>query len=202
MNEPNAILAERCRGDDERAFAALVGRYQSLVFGFCMRMLGHRQDAEDATQETFSRVARYLDRWDSRRPLEPWLMAIAGNRCRSFLSRRRPGQPLTPAVEPITDAARADQAADSLREELDLALAQLSGRQRRAFELFHRESLSYAEIAERLECPVGTVKTLVHRARSGLIDRLRSRNVIGGLRKKAPTEPDRHRPDTDPDAGG
>ena len=94
------------------------------------------------------------------------------------------------------------RAADSLREELDLALAQLSGRQRRAFELFHGESLSYAEIAERLECPLGTVKTLVHRARSGLIDQLRSRNVIGGLGINASAGPDRDASGVDSDAGG
>ncbi len=180
MNESNAVLVERYRENDEHAFATLVRRYQSLVFGVCMRMLAHRQDAEDVTQETFSRLAKYLDRWDSQRPLEPWLVAIAGNRCRSYLARRRSWQPLAATAEPVTEGTRQSQAADSLHEELRLALAKLPERQRRAFQLFHERSLSYAEIAEQLQCPLGTVKTLVHRARGGLIEQLRQREVIAG----------------------
>ena len=59
MNESNALLAQKFRKNDQSAFARLVGRHHSLVFQVCLRILGHRQDAEDATQETFSRVARY-----------------------------------------------------------------------------------------------------------------------------------------------
>ena len=135
MNESNALLAQQIRQNDESAFAKLVGRHQPLVFKVCLRILGHRQDAEDATQETFSRVARYLHRWDSRRPLEPWLIAIAGNRCRTFLATKRVHQPLSPAIEPVSYDAGAEQAADFLREEVNLALSQIPHCQRRAFQL-------------------------------------------------------------------
>ena len=178
MNDSNAILAQQFRQHDERAFAELVGRHHSLVFTVCLKILGHRQDAEDATQETFSRVARYLDRWDSRRPLEPWLVAIAGNRCRTFLARKRVHQPLCAVVEPATNEVGAKQDADVLREELFLALAEVPECQRRAFDLFHEQSLSYAEIADRLDCPIGTAKTWVHRARGKVIQRLQQREVL------------------------
>lgn len=178
MCETNAALAERYRGNDEHAFATLVRRYQSLVFGVCMRMLAHREDAEDVTQETFSRLARYLDRWDPQRPLEPWLVTIAGNRCRSYLARHRRWHPLSATTEPVSETVRQTQAAESLREEVRLALAKLPRRQRDAFQMFHEGSLRYAEIAERLDCPLGTVKTLVHRARTALIEELRQRDVI------------------------
>ena len=150
MNESNALLAQRFQQQDETAFAQLVRRHHSLVFSVCLKILGHRQDAEDATQETFSRVARYIHRWDSRRPFEPWLIAIAGNRCRTFLAKKRILQPLSPAAEPIGNMAAADQAADSLSEEVDLALAQIPDRQRDALQLFHEHSLTYAEIAGEL----------------------------------------------------
>ena len=178
MSESNALLAERFRQQDETAFTQLVGRHHSLVFSVCLRILGHRQDAEDATQETFSRVARYLHRWDSRRPLEPWLIAIAGNRCRTFLAKKRVHQPLSPAHEPMVEAASTNQDAESLREEVDLALAQLPSCQRNAFRLFHDRSLSYADIASELQCPIGTVKTWVHRARSKVIEQLIQRDVV------------------------
>lgn len=178
MNESNALLAQQIRQHDPYAFAKLVGRHQSLVFRVCLRILGHHQDAEDATQETFSRVARYLHHWDSRRPLEPWLVAIAGNRCRTFLATRRAHQSLTSACEPVSQQTGAEQAAEFLREELNLALSQIPYGQRRAFELFHEQSLSYAEIARELNCPLGTVKTWVHRARGKVIEQLQQRDVV------------------------
>ena len=180
MNESNALLARKFQENDQSAFAKLVGRHHALVFRVCLRILQHRQDAEDATQETFSRVAKYLHRWDSRRPLEPWLVAIAGNRCRSFLASRRVHQALSPALEPISNQPGAERAADVLREELYLALARIPASQSRAFVLFHEQALSYAEIAAELKCPVGTVKTWVHRAREKVIQQLHQREVVGG----------------------
>ena len=183
MNESNALLAQQYQQNDESAFAKLVGRHHSLVFQVCLRILGHRQDAEDVTQETFSRVARYLHQWDSRRPLEPWLVAIAGNRCRTFLARKRVHRTLSPSVEPISDAVSAQQDAEVLREELRLALVQVPACQRLAFELFHEHALSYAEIAERLDCPIGTAKTWVHRARNRVIEQLQQRGVVDRQRR-------------------
>ena len=55
---------------------ALVERYEGRVFGLCYRMLGQREDAEDMTQETFTRALRFLHKWDSERAFEPWLLAI------------------------------------------------------------------------------------------------------------------------------
>ena len=178
MNQSNALLAEQFQHDDPSAFATLFGRYHSLVFNVCLKMLRHRQDAEDVTQETFSRVARYIHRWDSNKPIEPWLVAIAGNRCRTHLSRRRNFQPLSTTAEPASDRTNQLRAAESLREEVGLALLLLPENQRRAFQLFHEHSLNYAEIAAELSCPVGTVKTWVHRARASLIEQLRQRDVL------------------------
>ncbi|KAA5544538.1 sigma-70 family RNA polymerase sigma factor [Roseiconus nitratireducens] len=189
--ESNAALARRIVADDAHAFAVLVDRYHDFVFRICFSILRHRQDAEDATQETFTRVVRYLDRWDPRRPLEPWLAKVAGNRSRSQLARRKSHAPLTSVAEPPSDCSTQAQAAAALREEIALALRSLPTRQRQAFELFHQRSMPYAEIAEQLRCPVGTVKTLVHRARAGLIQRLQHRDVLfpSGTSSGAPTSP-------------
>src|SRR5690606_32928718 len=111
--------------DDPSAFAQLVSRYQDRVFRLCFRILRHRQDAEDATQETFTRMARHLSGWDSGRPIEPWLLAIAGNRCRTLLSRRRLILPLLAAAEPASDAAEDQRQAESLDEEVCVALESL-----------------------------------------------------------------------------
>lgn len=178
MNESNALLADQFGQHDERAFAKLMSRHHSLVFRICLRMLGHRQDAEDATQETFTRVAKYLDRWDRRRPLEPWLVTIAGNRCRTLLSKKRVHLPLRTTDEPLIADALEHRAAESLREEIQLALLHLPPNQRRALELFHQHALGYAQIAAELNCPLGTAKTWVHRARATLLESLRDRDVV------------------------
>ena len=178
MNIPNAVLAERVRKNDSAAFAQLFKQHHSLVFAVCLKLLGHRQDAEDATQETFSRVARYIHRWDPTRPFEPWLVAIAGNRCRTQLSRRASFQPLALVSEPAADHWSTENSADSLQEELALVKQQLHDKHRIAFELFHEKSMSYVQIAQRLDCPVATAKTWVRRARAQLIESLIEREVV------------------------
>lgn len=166
------------------SFESVVRDYQSMIFGLCLSLLGHRQDAEDMTQETFSRFYRYRKNWDPTRPLGPYLRTIAGNRCRTLLSRRgRKPQSLEATEEPRTVADDHDRRAECLREELKLALAELPEKQRRAFELFHVHAMPYAEIATTLGCPLGSVKTWVHRARTSLIEHLRSREVIAASKR-------------------
>src|SRR5437868_14468284 len=84
----DAILVRRCLKGDAAAIQALVERYQSDVFGLCVRLLHHRHDAEDVTQEVFLRIFRSLKRWDSSRPLKPWVMGITVNRCRTWMTQR------------------------------------------------------------------------------------------------------------------
>ena len=173
------MLAEQFRQNDESAFDKLVRRHQQLVFRVCLRILGHRQDAEDVTQETFSRMARYLDRWDSRRPLEPWLVAIAGNRCRTRLAKRV-SRPNNLSLEhPVADTRGVSEEVELLSEEIQLALTGMRENYREAFRLFHEKEMCYAEIAQALDIPLGTVKTWVHRARRELVAKLKSRGVFG-----------------------
>ena len=139
-------------------------------------MLAHRQDAEDVAQESLVRVVRNLHRWDPDRAFRPWLLAIVGNRCRSHLAARRRRATPTAEMEHVQD--RAPPSADALAEELRLALGTLRDEHRQAFVLFHEQHLNYAEIAEAMNSPIGTIKTWVHRARRELVDRLRRRGAI------------------------
>jgi RNA polymerase sigma-70 factor (ECF subfamily) len=171
-------LIRRCLTGDQGAMLALVERFRGQVFGLCYRMLGQRQDAEDVAQETFVRVLKNLHRWDAGRDFEPWLLAIAGNRCRTALStrKRRPAAEILP--EQVSDGLPDMQAAKNLAEEVTLALTGIRDDYRQAFVLFHEQELSYGEIAEAMNVPLGTVKTWVHRARRELIDQLQRRGVV------------------------
>ena len=183
----DAALADRSAAGDEGAAAALTRRHQRAVFGVCLRMLGRREDAEDAAQETFLRLFRHLDRWDRARPLRPWLMTIAANRCRTALARRARKKAVLPGDLDPADH-RTPPADAALAEELQRAVDALRPDHRAAFVLFHYEELSLQEVADALGRPDGTIKTWLHRSRKQLCDALARRGVT----------PDRH---ADPAAG-
>jgi RNA polymerase sigma-70 factor (ECF subfamily) len=157
----------------------LVERYQGVVFGLCYRMLNHRQDAEDVTQETFLRALRAIFGFDAARPIRPWLMEIAANRCRTALSlrSRRPRPAPAAAAQEHADPRPGSSDLDDLVSELNRAVNQLRPEYRAVFLLYHEQSLSYEDIARSLGRPVGTVKTWLHRARAELADYLTRRGL-------------------------
>ncbi len=177
---PLPSLVDQCLDGEQPAFSELLRRYRAMVFGLCFRMLRHREDAEDATQETFVRVANNLHRWDNQRSFEPWLMTIAGNRCRTRLAFRARHKPMAVLDEPVAGKTHLENDARLLAEEVDQTLVELRQECRVAFEKFYREELPYATIAQQMNVPLGTIKTWVHRARKELISRLRERGTIGG----------------------
>ncbi len=170
-------LVEAIRAGDPSAPALLVDRFQGVVFGLCLRMLGHRHDAEDVMQETFVRALRGVSGFDGGRPLRPWLLGIAANRCRTALGRRsrRPTPIESPEERPDPRPGLADP--DDLAGELELALGRLRLNYRLVFALYHEQGLPYEEIAKAVGRPVGTVKTWLHRARAELAESLTRRGV-------------------------
>ena len=145
-----------------------------LRLSLCFRMLNHRQDAEDVAQDVFLRAFRSLSTWDAARPFKPWLLTIAANRCRTVLQQRaRRPIPTDSARDVAVEAAVGDRL--SLAEELQLGLDQLREEYRTCFVLFHQQELAVDEIGRILGCPVGTVKTWLHRARRELAGHLKRR---------------------------
>jgi RNA polymerase sigma-70 factor, ECF subfamily len=171
-------IVDRCLAGEQLAMVQFVELFQGQVFGLCYRMLGHRQDAEDMAQESFIRALRSLSHWDRTRELAPWLLAIAGNRCRTLIALRRRRPATNPLAEQLADLAPDGDSARNLGEEVGRALANIRFEYRQAFVLFHEHEMSYQDIAEAMECPLGTVKTWVHRARREIIDQLRKREVL------------------------
>lgn len=177
MTADDAALVRRCLRGKSDAMRELIERFQGEVLGLCIRMLTHRQDAEDVTQETFLRVFRSLRRWDSTRPLRPWILSIAVNRCRTWMGRRAKRPEL---ADYLHETAARDDADDSVElvAEIRIALSQLRPEYRSVFVLFHEQGRSYEEIAEVHGRPVGTIKTWLHRTRLEILTYLRGRGMV------------------------
>jgi RNA polymerase sigma-70 factor (ECF subfamily) len=173
----DAALVRQCLRGKADAMRELIERFQSEVFGLCMRLLTHRQDAEDVTQETFLRVFRSLRRWDSTRPLRPWILGIAVNRCRTWMGRRAKRPEL---ADYLHEAPARDDTDDSteLVAEIRVALTGMRPEYRSVFVLFHEQGRSYEEIAEVHGRPVGTIKTWLHRTRLEILTYLRGRGMV------------------------
>jgi RNA polymerase sigma factor (sigma-70 family) len=177
IEEPELIAA--LQSGDEQAPRLLVERFQGVVFGLCFRMLAHRQDAEDTTQETLVRALRAIHGFDPGRPLRPWVLGIAVNRCRTLISSRSRRYSISAplATHEPTDPRPGLADSDDLAGELERALAGLRPEYRLVFALYHEQGLAYEEIAVSVSRPVGTVKTWLHRARAQLANELSRRGV-------------------------
>ncbi len=184
----DAALVKRCLSGDPGADRELVERFQSDVLAVCRRLLAHLHDAEDVAQEVFLRVFRSLNRWDDTRPLRPWVLGIAVNRCRTWIGRRGKGPELADYLHEAPDRRPADDSAE-LAAEIRAAVDALRPEYRDVFVLFHEHGHPYEVIAEAVGRPVGTVKTWLHRARLEILDRLRSRGLVSTPTEVQPNSP-------------
>jgi RNA polymerase sigma-70 factor (ECF subfamily) len=173
-------LVRRCLAGDAEAIRTLVEMYQGLVFGVCYRMVRHRHDAEDITQDVLVRAVRSLKSWDCKRPLRPWILAIATNRCRTHLAKQMRRPMLTEHLAEVPDERQPEHDQD-LAAELELALAALRPEYRMVVVMYHEQEMPYEEIAEAIGRPIGTVKIWLHRARAEMARRLVRQAGMCGL---------------------
>lgn len=170
-------LAERARHGDADAFGELVSRHQTAVFNVAYRLLGVREDAEDAAQEALWRAFSAFDGFDTSRRLAPWLKQIAVNVCLSRLETARPEASLPddderlPAPPGEGDPEQAAQASE-LSARVRAEILGLPPRFRAVIELRHFQELSYDEMAAALHRPLSDVKSDLFRARKWLAGRL------------------------------
>lgn len=164
-----ATYADASRPSAERqaAFEVLVRRFRRRIFAVCVRILGSPQDAEEATQETFVRLARSASSFRGEAALSTWLYRVARNVCTDHVRRdaRRPSTPVDD-LEGLDDRVSDDASAgvdmgDALRRALD----QLDPVSRQLLLLIGVDGWSYAEAGAAFDLPVGTVKSRISRAR-------------------------------------
>lgn len=184
MSGEEAELVRRCLAGDQKAYRDLVRRFQRPVFSVLVRIVRRAEDAEDLTQETFIRMFRALDRYDPGRPFSAWLFTIATRLAIDQLRRRRvptvslqvsePGSHEERTLDVEDQGLKPDEIAshgEEARRTQEL-IDSLPEHYRIVVLLRHQQDLSYEEIAEALNLPLGTVKARIHRARALLKDRI------------------------------
>ena len=183
--DETAALVRRAQDGELTAFNALVLRHQDALYGLALRFLGDRESAEDATQEAFIRAYRSIDSFRGER-FRSWLFTIVANLARDELRRRgrRPQRsldearddPERPSIDPPDRGPSPEDEAlrGDLRAVLERALLELPEEWRLVVVLSDVHGLSYEEVAEVIEAPLGTVKSRLSRARGRLRDLLRA----------------------------
>ena len=170
-------LTEALAADPAAAFAALVRANADLVYTVAYRCSGSRADAEDLAQDAFVRAYRALSGYPPERVrelrLRPWLVTIVLNLWRNEVrrrGRRLRESPLESAGDPPSSSADPAEEVASRSGAAELAdrLLELPSHERVPVVLRHVAGLGYADIAEVLECPVGTAKARVHRGLASL----------------------------------
>jgi RNA polymerase sigma-70 factor, ECF subfamily len=165
----DVVLAVRAQDGDRAALAALVERHEPRVRRLAGYLLNDPQDAEDAAQEALAKVLIRIDQFRGEARFATWLYSLVTNTCRDLgeRQRRRQHQALETAPEVASTLGPHDLACQrEQRAELARELEGLSNDQRHVMVMKDVLALSYEEIAEVLEMPVGTVKCHAHRGRA------------------------------------
>ncbi len=178
QSNDDALLAQRIRSGDRDALGELYDRYASVAMATALRVVAHREQAEDLVHDTFVAVWQKIDRFDPMRgSLRAWLLTIVRNRAIDRLRGARPSMVIEDADEqsllrtganPTWDAAIARRSAAELR----VALDGLPPEQRRAVELAYFGGNTYREIAVLTNVPLGTANGRLRLALAKLRDAL------------------------------
>ena len=168
MDDTTAI--RECRAGDKDAFRHLVKKYQAEATAHAISILGNREDGLDAVQDAFINAYQALHRFDLTRKFYPWFYVILRNCCYKLSAGRNQR-----AME-SADEMQILSPTTSVRPEetilLEQAMLELKDEERELITLRHLDGLSYEELAERLEVPIGTIMSRLYHARKKLRERL------------------------------
>ncbi|MFO7975969.1 MAG: sigma-70 family RNA polymerase sigma factor [Candidatus Hydrogenedentota bacterium] len=174
LDETEVLI--KARKGDRVAFGALVKAYERRAYAVAYGFVHNRDDALELAQEAFARAYKAMPRFKTELPFYPWLYRIIKNTCINHLKkRRRRGETsLDGLLESGFDVAHAtenpvhDAQLGDMRRAIASAMTRLSSEHREILMMRHFQDLSYAEIAECLEIPKGTVMSRLHAARRAL----------------------------------
>ncbi len=163
---------------DEALFERIIDNNKNYVYNLCYNFVKNSEDARDISQQVFVKIYTRLRDFDTARPFRPWLRRVAVNTCIDFFRERGDLEDLS--LDDVQEAAGAvnPSVLKSLeaKDVVDKVLASMPVQYRMVLSLRHLEEMSYNEIADSLDIPIGTVKTLIYRAREMFIKRYEGMN--------------------------
>ncbi len=176
----DAVLLGRVADGDHEAFTEVMKAHENRVFSVCLRIMGDREKALDATQETFLTAFRKAHQFEGKSTFATWVYRIAVNTCYDQLrkQKRHPSEPMPEHLDPADHRAHEAVEAAAIRPELQEALASLPPEFRSAIVLSDIEGMSLPDAAQTLGVPVGTMKSRVFRGRRLLARHLGNQNAI------------------------
>ncbi|HJD45183.1 MAG TPA: RNA polymerase sigma factor RpoE [Candidatus Paenalcaligenes intestinipullorum] len=185
--EVDADLVARVQKGDKRAFDLLVLKYQRRIMRLLSRMVNDPSEVEDLTQETFIKAYRAMAQFRGESAFYTWLYRIAINTARNWQSSRSRRPLLTTHVETqdgetfdqidnLTDIStpESEMVSRQVVETVQSAIAALPEELRTAILLREIEGMSYDDIAQTMQCPIGTVRSRIFRAREAIATQLRA----------------------------
>lgn len=170
----DAQLLARVADGDHDAFTLVMSEHEDRVFSVCLRILGNRDSALDATQETFLTVFRKAGQFKGDATAGTWIYRIAVNSCYDLLrkKKRRKADRLPDSFDMVDTGAESQIESAGIRPEIRDALSALPQDFRAAIVLADIEGLGLQEVARILGAPVGTIKSRLFRGRRLLADNL------------------------------
>jgi RNA polymerase sigma-70 factor (ECF subfamily) len=184
-NESDQILVKKVQAGDKKAFDLLVIKYQSRIVTLASRFVRNQADALDVTQEAFLKAYRALPNFRGDSAFYTWLYRIAVNTAKNYLavqSRRSADSQIDyQEIEQIEESDTLKEQdtperlllKDEIQETIISSIENLPEDLRMAITLRELEGLSYEEIAEVMECPIGTVRSRIFRAREAIDKQLK-----------------------------
>ena len=180
-------LVVRLRNEDLDALGELFERYRHQVYRVALAIVRDPFIAEDILQDCFLKLYTYAHRIDIERPLMPWLYRVTANLSYTFVTRNQKRRVPLDDIGEQQLVSPAGQGPDRLTEKIELrndvrqAIETLTNQQRIVVILHYLANMSIQDIAETLDCPVGTVKSRLHHARQNLRQRLHAEHLLGEL---------------------
>jgi RNA polymerase sigma-70 factor, ECF subfamily len=158
-------IIQRVLGGDAEAFSTLVDRHYARCARIALRILGNREDAEEAIQDAFLRAFKALGDYEDRERFSAWLTRILVNQCRSILARARKREAVFPDLDPRRlEFAVAPEIDDGTWPELDHLLERLPAEQREAIVLKYADDLTYEEMSRITGAGESALKMRIQRA--------------------------------------
>lgn len=181
------ILVQKANNGDQKAYAELLDRYRDAIYYMLLKMVNNTSDAEDLTIEAFGKAFKNIQQYTPNYAFSTWLFKIATNNCIDFIRKRKANHVSLDQNDDEQERASMDIQAPVMDPEetmindqkiklMRAIVDKLKPRYRKLIELRYFKELSYEEIADELELPIGTVKAQLFRARELLYNILKTVN--------------------------